>query len=109
MLVKYGIKHDFADKMVDLNQVLKRTAVFPTYSFGLKDVAKRLGFKWSEQGMDGFLSIAHYLTYLKNQDQAEMLKIIKYNEEDCAATSLVKNFLDSLTRHATVRSRRVAG
>jgi predicted RecB family nuclease len=106
MLAKYRIKDDFTEMMVDLNQVLKHSAVFPTYSFGLKDVARKLGFSWSEQGMDVFLSIAHYLTYLKNRDQGEILKIIKYNEEDCIATSLVKNFLDSLTQNVAARSRK---
>jgi predicted RecB family nuclease len=106
MLVKYGIKSDFTEKMIDLNQVLKHSAVFPTYSFGLKDVAKRLGFSWSEQGMDGFLSIAHYLTYLKNQDQAEIAKIMKYNEEDCTAACLVKDFLSSITQSVAARHRK---
>jgi uncharacterized protein len=97
MLAKYGIKDDFTDKMVDLNQVLKNSAVFPTYTYRLKEVAKELGFSWSEQGMDGFLSIAHYLTYLRNGDKTEIQKIIKYNEEDCKATTIVKDFLDSLS------------
>ena len=96
MLEKYGIKDDFTSTMVDLSHVLKNSAMFPTYSFGLKDVAKRLGFSWSQQGMDGFLSIAHYLTYLETQDHDEVVKILKYNEEDCEATCLVKDFLDSL-------------
>ena len=98
MFVKYGIKDDFTGKMVDLNQILKNCAVFPTHSFGLKEVAKELGFSWSEQGMDGFLSIAHYLTYLRDGDKTEIQKIIKYNEEDCKATSVVKDFLDSLCK-----------
>jgi uncharacterized protein len=105
MLAKYRIKDEFTGAMVDLSQVLKHSAMFPTYSFGLKDVAKRLGFRWTEQGMDGFLSIAHYLTYLKNGDQAEIQKIIKYNEEDCMAASVVKDFLLSLTQEAAVRNR----
>jgi predicted RecB family nuclease len=106
MLLKYGIKDDFTHKMINLNQQLKHSAVFPTISFGLKDVAKRLGFSWSEQGMDGFLSIAHYLTYLKNQDEGEKLKIEQYNKEDCEATSLVKSFLDSLAQQFTIERRR---
>jgi uncharacterized protein len=105
MLVKYGIKDDFTHKMFNLNQELKRSAVFPTFSFGLKDVAKRLGFSWSEQGMDGFLSIAHYLSYLQNQDPSEKLKIEQYNKEDCEATSLVKGFLDSLAQQFAIEGR----
>jgi predicted RecB family nuclease len=96
MLSKYGIGDDFTNAMVDLSPILKKCAVFPTYGYGLKEVANRLGFKWSEQGMDGFLSIAHYLTYLRNHDKAEVQKILKYNEEDCIATTVVKDFLDSL-------------
>jgi uncharacterized protein len=105
MLAKYRIKDEFTGAMVDLSQVLKHSAVFPTYSYSLKEVAKRLGFSWTEQGMDGFLSIAHYLTYLNNRDQAEIQKIIKYNEEDCIAASVVKDFLLSLTRRVAVRNR----
>jgi len=103
MLERYGIKDNFTDKMVDLNQVLKSSVVFPTYSFGLKEIAKQLGFSWSEQGMDGFISIAHYLNYLQNGDKGEIQKIIKYNEEDCRATATVKDFLDSLSeKHQAV-------
>jgi uncharacterized protein len=98
MLEKYRIKDSFTDKMVDLSQVLKHTVVFPTCGFGLKEIAKELGFSWSEQGMDGFISIARYLNYLQNGDKAEVQRIIKYNEEDCKATTIVKDFLDSLSR-----------
>jgi len=93
-------------RMVDLSQVLKHSAVFPTFGFGLKEVAKRLGFRWSEQGMDGFLSIAHYLSYLRNQDHSEIEKIIKYNEEDCIATRLVKDFLNSITQSVAATHRK---
>jgi uncharacterized protein len=96
MLLKYGIRDDFTNAMIDLSYVLKNCAVFPTYGYGLKEVAKRLGFKWSEQGMDGFLSIAYYLNYIRNHDETEIRPILKYNEEDCIATSVVKDFLDSL-------------
>ncbi len=96
MLDKYGIKDTFTGKMVNLNQVLKNSVVFPTYSFGLKEIAKELGFTWSEQGMDGFISIAHYLDYLRSADENKIQKIIKYNEDDCRATVVVKEFLDSM-------------
>jgi len=99
MLAKHGIKDIFIDKMVDLNQVLKNSAVFPTHSFGLKEVAKELGFRWSEQGMDGFISIAHYLDYLQNKDKEGIEKIMKYNEEDCRATAVIKEFLDTLDKN----------
>jgi uncharacterized protein len=98
MLAKYNIRDTFGDKMVDLNRVLKDCVVFPTRGFGLKEIAKQLGFSWSEQEMDGFISIAHYLNYLQNGDKAGIQKIIKYNEEDCKATALVKDFLDSLNK-----------
>jgi uncharacterized protein len=98
MLEKYGIKDSFTDRMVDVNQVLKRSVVFPTHSFGLKEIAKELGFGWSEQGMDGFISIARYLNYLQSGDRGEIQKIVKYNEEDCKATTIVKDFLDSLSK-----------
>jgi uncharacterized protein len=98
LLAKYSIRDSFADKMVDLNQVLKNCAVFPTHGSGLKEIAKELGFSWSEQEMDGFISIAHYLNYLQNGDKGQIQKIIKYNEEDCKATTIVKDFLDSLSK-----------
>lgn len=98
MLEKYHVKDTFTDKMVDLNQILKNSVIFPTHSFGLKEIAKELGFSWSEQGMDGFISIARYLNYLQSKDKNEIQKIIKYNEEDCQATAVVKDFLVSLNK-----------
>lgn len=96
MLEKYGIHDTITDKMVDLNKTLKDSVVFPTHSFGLKEIAKKLGFNWSEQEMDGFISIAHYLNYLQNNEKDGVKSVIKYNEEDCRAMIVVKDYLNSL-------------
>jgi len=97
MMEKYGIEDTITDEMVDLNKILKDSVVFPTHSFGLKEIAKRLGFSWSEQEMDGFISIAHYLNFLQNGEKDSVNNVIKYNEEDCRAMVVVKNYLSLLT------------
>jgi predicted RecB family nuclease len=84
------------DRMVDLLPVLKKCVVLPTYSYSLKPVAKLLGFSWrAEIGAQD--SIVLYLKYLEDKDQKKREEIINYNEDDCRATVLVKDFLARLS------------
>jgi uncharacterized protein len=81
--------------MVDLHKMATRAYVFPTYSNGLKDVADYLGFKWRHDDVNALDAIAYYLKYQDNPDgyRDEMQAIIEYNEDDCTATRVVKDWL----------------
>jgi predicted RecB family nuclease len=68
------------------------------YSYGLKEIAKNLGFGWTAHDAAGAHSIAWYAEYLEDPigNRALLDRIIQYNEEDCQALA---HFKDHLARH----------
>jgi predicted RecB family nuclease len=81
---------------------------FPTYSNGLKDVAKYMGYKWRHADVNALESIAFYLQYVENPEanKDKIQKVIDYNEDDCRATMLVKDWLERNLSIETDRKRR---
>jgi len=88
-----GKKH--SSKLVDLAPETTSKFVFPTYDNSLKSIAKCLGFTWRQADVDARESIVLYLDYLKdkktNQKNLKMIK--EYNEDDCRATLIIKDWL----------------
>lgn len=62
---------------------------FPTYSNGLKDVARFLGFSWSEPDVSGAQSIVWRHEWEESGDSAYRQMLITYNSEDCEALELI--------------------
>ncbi len=71
--------------MVDLFSVIKKTVVFPTYSYSVKDAAKAVGFTWRSSKAGGAQSIFWYDEWLKKGDVSTKQAILDYNEDDCRA------------------------
>ena len=55
-----------------------------------------MGYKWKHPDVDALESIALYLQYVENPDKNKdkIQKVIDYNEDDCMATMLVKDWLE---------------
>lgn len=81
--------------MRDLYKDAVSTFAFPTYGNGLKQVAKFMGYNWKHADVDAMESIAFYFQYVKDPEnnREKMQKVIDYNEDDCLATRVVKNWL----------------
>jgi len=96
---RHGIPQELKDKLessrIDLHRVVTRAVVFPTYGNKLKDIANYLGFEWRHEEVNALESVAMYLEYAKdNEAHRDKLKlIIDYNEDDCRATIVVKDWL----------------
>jgi len=82
--------------MIDLHKMATRAYVFPTYGNGLKEVAGYLGFKWRHDDVNALDAIAYYLKYQDDPDgyRGEIQAIVDYNEDDCIATRVVKDWLE---------------
>ncbi len=80
-------------RMRDLNKDLTATAVLPVYSYSLKAVAKRLGYRWSHPEASAAQSIYWYSTWLKTRDHSLLDLAVEYNADDCRATRLLKDWL----------------
>lgn len=99
---KYGLDASVFEKYqaseFDLYQKLVvEYSDWPTYSYGIKQIAKLIGFKWRDLDPSGANSIAWYDEYLKNpSNEAALERIIKYNEDDCRAMVAVKEYFESI-------------
>jgi predicted RecB family nuclease len=81
------------DRMRDLNRDLVQSVVLPVYSYSLKAVAKSLGFRWTHPEASAAQSMFWYSSWLKDGDRRFLDWAIEYNEDDCRATRLLKEWL----------------
>ncbi len=81
--------------MVDLHRMATKAFAFPTYTNGLKDIVSFLGFKWRHVDINALDAIAYYLKYQTDPDgyTEKILAVIDYNEDDCRATKIIKDWL----------------
>ncbi len=83
----------FKARLVNISSFIFGNTYFPTYSNGLKDIAKWIGFSWSNKKASGVQSIAWKYKH-QNSDLPDFSKlIIEYNSEDCRA---LKKLVDLL-------------
>jgi len=103
MMEKYEIdeatKKTVLDYLIDVHKVAKDSVAFPTYGNGLKQIAPYLGFSWRHKDVSATESISMYLDYVDNSEEnkVKFQKIIDYNEDDCIATRVIKDWLMSVT------------
>ena len=62
---------------------------FPTYSNGLKDIARYLGFEWSDANASGLQSLHWRVEWEFFRDDNLKKRLIRYNAEDCEALERV--------------------
>ncbi len=99
MATSHGLKpalvSQVLDRLVDLSPIITGAFAFPTYSEGLKDIAKCLGFSWRQADVSGQSSMVLYQNYVESggEDDHTRQKILDYNEDDCRATMHVFDWL----------------
>jgi predicted RecB family nuclease len=62
---------------------------FPTYSNSLKNIARFLGFEWSDDDPSGLRALMWRSDWEASHDSGIKRKLITYNAEDCAAVQKV--------------------
>lgn len=81
------------NRLVDVHQKITQAVTLPTESYSLKAIARWLGFNWRNPSASGSQAICWYDEWLRTGDRAFLEKIVIYNEDDCLATYLVKDWL----------------
>lgn len=102
---RYGDPHNVAQRVlkncVDLLKITRETLVLPEYSYSLKVIEKRAGFKRTMEEYGGEWSMVQYIRAIETNDstlrQKIMTDILKYNEEDLKATWAVLQWLRKYT------------
>ena len=62
---------------------------FPTYTNSLKEIARYVGFRWTEENVSGSHAILWRTEWEMVKDASLKEKLIRYNTEDCRATEIV--------------------
>ena len=74
---------------LNILSIIYAQVYFPTYSNGLKDIARFLGFEWTNPASSGLQSIVWRHEWEASGDWAVREKLTAYNIDDCEALSLV--------------------
>jgi predicted RecB family nuclease len=94
-----GIAARVKANLLDLLPIARDSVVLPIPSFSLKVIEKYVGFKRTQSEYGGEWSMAVFIEATETSDQAKrqelMNEILKYNEEDLAATWAVFRWLKS--------------
>jgi predicted RecB family nuclease len=84
-----GFLDQLIESSVNLLSLTYAQIYFPTYSNGLKDVARRLGFEWSESDASGRHALIWRAQWEATRDPTLKRRLITYNQEDCQAVQTV--------------------
>lgn len=94
-----GIAARVLRNLLDLLPITKDAVALPIYSYSLKVVEKHIGFRRTLEGGGGQWAMAQFIKATETGDEAErnarMAEILKYNEEDLAATWAVFEWLSA--------------
>jgi predicted RecB family nuclease len=80
-------------RVVNVLSVIHAHVYFPTYSNGLKDIGRFLGFRWTEADASGIQSIVWRRKWEETRSVMFKDMLTTYNLEDCAALKRVTEFL----------------
>jgi uncharacterized protein len=80
-------------RFVDIHKLATRSAIAPVENYALKSLARWLGFDWRESLASGAQCVLWYDRWLETGDRRYLEAILSYNEDDCRATYVVKDWL----------------
>jgi predicted RecB family nuclease len=83
---------------INLLSVIYAQVYLPTYSNGLKEIARFLGFEWTNSVSSGLQSIIWRHEWEASGDPALRAELIAYNADDCKALSLVLRTLGRISK-----------
>ncbi len=83
------ILDDIQKRTVNLLSIIHPHVYFPTWSNSLKEIAKFLGFEWSDSKASGLQSIVWRENWESTQNPTIKDQLIQYNHDDCLALKRV--------------------
>ena len=88
-----GLDELLFSKLVDLYKIANDCFAFPTYGTGLKEIAKYVGFDWRDLDIGAMTSAVIYFRYAQTGNDEGLDRVIGYNEDDCNATMVNKDWI----------------
>jgi uncharacterized protein len=99
LMGRYGTREAELDELlrrglfVDLYKVVRNGLQASRPGYGLKEMETFLDFHRQAEVRDGGTSIVMFEEWMQTRDQALLDQIAAYNEEDCVATMLLRDWL----------------
>lgn len=93
-LLDEAVYQRYVEREYDLyTDLVVKHSDWPIYSYGIKQIAGLVGFKWRDADPSGANSIVWYNEFLGNESQRHLLeRILAYNEDDCRAMIAIKDY-----------------
>ncbi len=86
---------------INILSVIYAHIYFPTYSNGLKDIARYLCFHWSDTDASGLIALLWRSKWEFSKEPDLKQKLLTYNAEDCEALERVTNAVAQLCQRET--------
>lgn len=90
---------------INILSVIYAHIYFPAYSNGLKDIARYLGFQWSDIDASGLNALLWRSKWEISKDPDLKQKLLTYNVEDCMALERVTNAVTQLCQRETAEAK----
>jgi uncharacterized protein len=93
-LLDEAVYQRYVEREYDLyTDLVVKYSDWPTYSYGIKQIAGLVGFRWRDVDPSGANSIVWYNEFLGNASKRHLLdRILAYNEDDCRAMIAIKDY-----------------
>jgi predicted RecB family nuclease len=91
------------DNALNVLAAIHPCVYFPTFSNGLKDVARYLGYTWTEPNASGLQSLVWRRRWEQAREPIWKEMLIAYNAEDCTALRKVTEFVQTIGEAARSR------
>lgn len=107
LMEKYGLDETVFERYKAAEYDLYQKLVvdysdWPVYSYGIKHIAKQIGFRWRDIDPSGVNSIVWYNDFLSDPSRRDvMTRILEYNEDDCRAMVAVKKYFEERAKHTS--------
>jgi uncharacterized protein len=109
MMGRYGTREKELDELlrrgvfIDLLRVVRNGIRASRPGYGLKELEVFLDFERRAEVKDGGTSLVVFERYIQTHDPALLAQIDAYNEEDCVATMLLRDWLLELRTEAVAQ------
>jgi len=91
---------EFVDELlshsINLLSPIFGTIYFPTFTNGLKDIARYLGFRWTNAEASGAVAPLWRLYWDLSFDESIKSELVRYNIEDCRAVEVVDSAVQQI-------------
>jgi predicted RecB family nuclease len=86
---------------INLLSLIYARVYFPTYTNGLKEIARYLGFQWSDTTVSGLNAVMWRSNWELSKNPSLKQKLLVYNAEDCTALEKITNTIAELCKVRT--------